>query len=35
MAVPVDTIQVGRVFEFSGGARRVVKLSPPLGTGFS
>ncbi|EPV2770926.1 TPA: hypothetical protein VDW60_003962 [Pseudomonas aeruginosa] len=35
MAVPIDSIQVGRVFEFPGGARRVVKLSPPLGTGFN
>ncbi|HFL2868632.1 TPA: hypothetical protein ACGWVL_003006 [Pseudomonas aeruginosa] len=35
MAVPIDSIQVGRVFEFPDGARRVVKLSPPLGTGFN
>ncbi|ELK3536738.1 hypothetical protein ACQ1XD_004667 [Pseudomonas aeruginosa] len=35
MAVPIDSIQVGRVFDFPGGARRVVKLSPPLGTGFN
>lgn len=34
MAVPIETIQVGRVFEFKNGARRVVSLSPPLGSGF-
>lgn len=34
MAVPIESIQVGRVFEFKGGPRRVVNLSPPLGSGF-
>lgn len=34
MAVPIETIQVGRVFEFKNGPRRVVGLSAPLGSGF-
>lgn len=34
MAVPIETIQIGRVFEFQTGARRVVSLSPPLGNSF-
>lgn len=34
MAVPIESIQVGRVFEFQNGPRRVVKLSEPLGSGF-
>lgn len=34
MAVPIEAIQVGRVFDFKTGARRVVSLSPPLGNGF-
>jgi hypothetical protein len=34
MAAPIGAIQAGRVFEFNGGPRRVVNLSPPLGSGF-
>lgn len=34
MAVPIESIQVGRVFEFKKGPRRVVGLSGPLGHGF-
>lgn len=34
MAVPIESIQVGRVFEFKNGPRRVVHLSEPLGRGF-
>lgn len=34
MAVPIESIQVGRVFEFKTSARRVVGVSPSLGNGF-
>ena len=34
MSVQIESVKVGRVFEFRSGPRRVVKLHPPLGHGF-
>ena len=34
MAVPIEVIQVGRVFQFKSGPRRVIRLSAPVGSGF-
>lgn len=34
MAVPIETIQVGCVFKFKNGPRRVAHLSVPIGRGF-
>jgi hypothetical protein len=34
MSVKIEAVQIGSVFEFPGGPRRVVGLHPPVGHGF-
>lgn len=34
MTVKIEAVQIGSVFEFGGGPRRVVGLHPPVGSGF-
>ncbi len=34
MAVKIEAVQIGSVFEFRSGPRRVIGLHPPVGQGF-
>lgn len=35
MAVPIESVQIGKVFDFKNGPRGVMGFSAPLGAGFN